>query len=237
MANKQQNRIYKTYPCVICGSDMRFLSNPHKRRHCSEVCKVRHAESLREQFDCVICGKHVTRLRSKSKEGAKAKVCNPLCQAKWRQKLSPTGIVDWGKRSLKAKAIHRKQSHKARARKYRPIQKAVKRFEDRMKGRVKRTDWISRISQRLIRRPKPVVRNVSHGGRGGVYGAIARFCGKISRHNQNPWKMKIANKLSRARKRARVKDEQIKSTNRDSGICEIRAKPIQMCFDWMENNA
>ena len=216
---------------------MRELSNPHKRRHCSEACKAKHADGLRDVFDCAVCGKHVRRLRSKGKAGAKAKVCSLLCQAKWRQKQSPSGIVDWDKRSENARQRYKKQSRKARAEKYRPIQKAVTRFESKTKSRIKRTDWVSKISQRLVRRPESVVRERNRRGRGGVYGAIARFFGKISRRNQDPWKMKIGNKLSNARRRQRVKHEQVKRKNRCSSVCQIRAKPIQMCFDWMEVDA
>lgn len=124
-----------------------------------------------------------------------------------------------------------------REQKYRPIIEAIGRFDARNKARVKQDSWELKIAQRLIYRPKAIARNIKATKKDGVVGAVDRFYAKIKYKLINPWKKKIANKLSNSRKKARKKDEQFKDEHSHRNLCEVRAKPVQVCFNWMEDNA
>lgn len=237
MKKLKQKRQYKVYPCRICGRDMRDLSNPHKRRYCSEGCQSVHTESLREEFDCAICGLHVKRLRSRS-SNAKAKVCSLQCQAKWRNKLSPISTPKWDRRSEKAKDRYKKMSRRLRQQKYRPIIEAIGRLEERVKYRQIGESWLVSISQRLGYQRAVYSKSQKQKTKGGVSGAILRFESRIRYRTLNPWKKAIYSKIKTAFRRSESNEDKIRSQENSNGyLCETRAKPIQMRFNWMEDHA
>jgi hypothetical protein len=169
-------------------------------------------------------------------------VCSRACQNKLRNKLGQEDRrekIDWQEKSLAARKKVQKQSRNKRYKKWfrsmRPFFEAVDVFIDRERYRPNKTTWLTKISQRLVRRPQSTGRKTGNRNPG-INGAIDRLTCRVRYQRLNPWQKKISNKLSNASKRLRLKREKRQDQIGNCVKEKARAKPVQMCFDWLASD-
>lgn len=236
LERKQKNRTYRIYPCKQCGVDMALnCTNAATRSYCSNSCVTIARQKTIEKFSCAICKTPVERRRRNLLRNQSNRVCSLQCQNKLRNKLSHQRRhekINWQKRS----EVARKRLRLKRQRKWqsemRPFCYAVDRLLQKVENRLKKPTWLTKIHQRLVKRPKPVKKH-RHTRPPGVAGAITRFESRVSYFRIDPWLKKIGNKLSNSKKRLRLKREIKRIEFSNCSQKEVRAKPTQMCFDWM----
>jgi hypothetical protein len=233
----------KSYQCKSCGVNMfRKCTDASRRSYCSKECWLRKSTKVEKNYCCDVCGVSFFRIEYKTTRIRRGIVCSKACQNKLRNKLGHQDRrqkVDWEERSLAARKKMQKQSRDARFKKWcggmQPFFRAVDVFIERERYRPNKTTWLTKISQRLVRRPQSTRRKT--GDRNpGINGAIYRLNAKVKYQQQDPWQKKIGNKLSNASKRLRLKREKRQAQIGNCVKEKARAKPVQMCFDWMASD-